>query len=93
MTNAVAEVKAKTLAEAKREMIAIVKSWPADGKTRMIPCYALRGRHEPATAIHVERVFVELAPGVSLRSAVRSGKWSRPDECGDNDWNRAELRR
>lgn len=93
MNIAVAEVKAKSLAEAKREMIAIVKSWPADGKTRMIPCYALRGRHEAETPVRCECVFVELAPGVSLRSIFNGTKWSRPDECGDNDWSRAELRR
>jgi len=93
MMTAVAEVKAKSLAEAKREMIAIVKSWPADGKTRMIPCYALRGRHTKATPVKCECVFVELSPGVSLRSIFNGTKWSRPDECGDNDWSRAELRR
>lgn len=75
------------------EMIAIVKGWPADGATRIVPGYGLRGTHKAATKFHVEHAVVECSPGCAWRSLKIQGKWGRKHEIAYSLWDEVNLSR
>jgi len=69
--------------KAEKEMLSIVKQFPPDGKTRLIPGYAMRGVHLPANNDPIcgrsETAYAEIRHGEAVRSMLQCGKWTRID--------------
>lgn len=55
------------------------------GKRGLVPGLGIRFNHLAADWQHVERIFVEVAPGKTLRVMRKGEKWTRPDLCAGSD--------